>query len=94
MIYITGDTHSNFRRFSKSYFPEQNEMSKEDYCIIAGDFGGASSHDIKDGGLDGDDPEWKKKLDYLIGKESIYIESKASHGGKKSYRHQRKCSMD
>lgn len=40
MIYITGDTHSDFRRFSKSIFPEQREMSKEDYCIIAGDFGG------------------------------------------------------
>lgn len=40
MIYITGDTHSDFRRFQKSIFPEQNEMTKEDYCIIAGDFGG------------------------------------------------------
>ena len=40
MIYITGDTHSDFRRFSKTIFPEQNEMTKEDYCIIAGDFGG------------------------------------------------------
>ena len=40
MIYITGDTHSDFRRFNKSIFPEQKEMSKEDYCMIAGDFGG------------------------------------------------------
>lgn len=40
MIYITGDTHSDFRRFQKSIFPEQKEMTKEDYCIIAGDFGG------------------------------------------------------
>lgn len=40
MIYITGDTHSDFRRFQESIFPEQNEMTKEDYCIIAGDFGG------------------------------------------------------
>lgn len=40
MIYITGDTHSDFRRFNKFIFTEQNEMSKEDYCIIAGDFGG------------------------------------------------------
>lgn len=40
MIYITGDTHSDFRRFQKSIFPEQSEMTKEDYCIIAGDFGG------------------------------------------------------
>lgn len=40
MIYITGDTHSDFRRFDISIFPEQKEMTKEDYCIIAGDFGG------------------------------------------------------
>lgn len=40
MIYITGDTHSDFRRFSESVFPEQKNMTKEDYCIIAGDFGG------------------------------------------------------
>lgn len=40
MIYITGDTHGDFRRFSKRIFPEQNEMTKEDYVIIAGDFGG------------------------------------------------------
>ena len=40
MIYITGDTHSDFRRFQKSIFPEQKEMTKDDYCIIAGDFGG------------------------------------------------------
>ena len=40
MIYITGDTHSDFRRFSRQIFPEQNEMSKDDYVMIAGDFGG------------------------------------------------------
>lgn len=40
MLYITGDTHSDFRRFSKANSPEQNEMTKDDYCIIAGDFGG------------------------------------------------------
>lgn len=40
MIYITGDCHSDFVRFNKENFPEQNEMSKEDYVIICGDFGG------------------------------------------------------
>ena len=40
MIYITGDTHSDFRRFQKSIFPEQKEMTKEEYGILAGDFGG------------------------------------------------------
>lgn len=41
MIYITGDCHGNFERFNASIFPEQNEMTKEDYVIICGDFGGA-----------------------------------------------------
>lgn len=40
MIYITGDTHGDFRRFEQSIFPEQKSMTKEDYVIIAGDFGG------------------------------------------------------
>lgn len=40
MIYITGDCHSNFERFNKSIFPEQAEMTKDDFVIICGDFGG------------------------------------------------------
>ena len=43
MIYITGDCHGNFERFNASIFPEQNEMPKDDYVIICGDFGGALS---------------------------------------------------
>lgn len=45
MIYITGDCHSNFERFSTNIFPEQNEMTKEDYVIICGDFGGVWNKD-------------------------------------------------
>lgn len=41
MIYITGDTHGEFgRRFNTTNFPEQREMTKHDYVIICGDFGG------------------------------------------------------
>ena len=40
MIYITGDCHRNFERFNRSIFPEQQEMTKEDYVIVCGDFGG------------------------------------------------------
>lgn len=40
MIYITGDCHADFGRFSKPVFPEQDQMSKKDYVIICGDFGG------------------------------------------------------
>ena len=40
MIYITGDTHSDFSRFNEDNFPIQTEMTKDDYVIICGDFGG------------------------------------------------------
>ncbi len=39
MIYVTGDCHGNYRRFATEIFPEQKEMSKDDYVIICGDFG-------------------------------------------------------
>ena len=45
MIYITGDCHQNFERFNASIFPEQKEMTKEDYVIICGDFGGVWNKD-------------------------------------------------
>ena len=41
MIYITGDTHAQVdHRFKMKSFPEQREMTKDDYLIICGDFGG------------------------------------------------------
>lgn len=40
MIYITGDTHGEFQRFSRKRFPGQDAMTKDDVMIIAGDFGG------------------------------------------------------
>lgn len=43
MIYITGDTHADFSRFMEENFPVQSEMTKEDYLIICGDFGGVWS---------------------------------------------------
>ena len=39
MIYVTGDIHGNPDRLGTRYFPEQKEMTKEDYVIILGDFG-------------------------------------------------------
>ena len=41
MIYLTGDTHAEFEhRFNMDNFPEQKEMTRDDYVIICGDFGG------------------------------------------------------
>lgn len=39
MIFITGDTHGEFTRFSTDNFPEQKGTSKADYIIVCGDFG-------------------------------------------------------
>ena len=40
MVFVTGDTHGNWMDRLKAYsFPEQREMTKEDYVIICGDFG-------------------------------------------------------
>ena len=40
MIYVTGDCHADFTRFNTKNFPEQYDMTKDDYVIICGDFGG------------------------------------------------------
>lgn len=40
MVFVTGDCHGNFQRFSRRYFPEQKTMDRNDYIIICGDFGG------------------------------------------------------
>lgn len=46
MIYITGDCHGDYIRFSEENFPEQKELSIADYVIVCGDFG--LWHDTKD----------------------------------------------
>lgn len=40
-IFITGDTHRDYdiKKLNKRNFPEQKELTKEDYLIIMGDFG-------------------------------------------------------
>lgn len=39
-VYITGDIHGDpFSRLSRRNFPAGNDLTKEDYMIIAGDFG-------------------------------------------------------
>ena len=42
-LFVTGDTHCNalgeFSRFNTTRFPEQKELTKDDFLLIAGDFG-------------------------------------------------------
>ncbi|MEE5990846.1 MAG: metallophosphoesterase [Lachnospiraceae bacterium] len=61
MIYITGDCHGEFQRFDIQIFPEQKEMTKDDFCIIVGDFGGVWDKDAE-GSLE------RRLLDWLEGK--------------------------
>lgn len=40
MLYITGDCHAKWgEKFSTGVFPEQKEMTREDFVIVCGDFG-------------------------------------------------------
>ena len=59
MIYITGDCHTEFNKFSVSSFPEQKNMTKNDVVIICGDFGGIWDTD-KNSAFEG---HWLKWLD-------------------------------
>ena len=57
MIYITGDTHIpiDIAKLNTKSFPEQKELTKSDYVIICGDFGG-----VWDNGKE--DLHWRKWL--------------------------------
>lgn len=61
MIYITGDCHADYARFNAENFPEQSEMTKNDYVIICGDFGGVWN-------IDAESPREKWWMDWLENK--------------------------
>lgn len=39
MIFVTGDCHGSYNRFSMASFPQQKEMDRQDFVIVCGDFG-------------------------------------------------------
>ena len=41
-IFATGDTHGNFERFRPEYFPEGQELTKEDVALIPQGAGGSA----------------------------------------------------
>ena len=47
-IFITGDTHGNFKRFENTIFYEQTGLAKRDCMIICGDFGGVWDEGTED----------------------------------------------
>ena len=59
MVYITGDCHADFSKFNTKNFPEQKTMTKDDYVIICGDFGGVWAYM----GASSKEEYWLKWLD-------------------------------
>lgn len=53
MIYIPGDCHAEYHKFNKENFPQQSEMTKDDYVMICGDFGG-----VWDAGQESKNEKW------------------------------------
>lgn len=54
-VWVTGDTHGDFNRFTRRNFPQQRGMSREDCVIVTGDHGGVWAGEQADG----------RKLDWL-----------------------------
>ena len=48
MIYITGDTHGDFSRFFHTELEDPGILTRNDYVIICGDFGGIWLGDERD----------------------------------------------
>lgn len=39
MVYITGDCHARWHKFTTESFPEQKDMTRDDFVMVCGDFG-------------------------------------------------------
>ena len=75
-IYVTGDIHSEPDRFSMENFPEQKELTRDDYMIICGDFGLVWA----------EDKESKREtwwLDWLEDKNYTTLFVDVNHGAKR-----------
>ena len=67
-VWVTGDTHGDFHRFTTKNFPHLKGMSRDDCMIIAGDFGGVWAGEQADG----------HKLDWLEDKPftTLFVDGK------------------
>lgn len=101
MIYITGDTHGPVKlgprsvdgyadRFNTANFPEQKQMTRDDYVIVCGDFGGVWNYDSryapagtgfreKTGLAHGESKEEKYWLDWLQEKDFTLLFCDGNH---------------
>lgn len=58
-IYVTGDCHYNYKKFNTKNFSEQQQLDKQDYMLICGDFGGV--WDLQ--GESSDEKHWMDWMD-------------------------------
>ena len=65
MIFVTGDCHGDFQRFSRKHFPQRRHIGRDDYMIVAGDFGGVWNGSSEE----------RKKLDWLDEKPFLWLSS-------------------
>ena len=65
-LYITGDCHGDFQRFTTRNFPQLKGMDRDDCVILAGDFGGVWGGEQTD----------RHKLDWLEAKPftTLFVE--------------------
>lgn len=61
MMFITGDCHADWRKFNKDCFPEQKEMTLNDYVVVTGDFGIWDNSEREKWWLD-----WMEKKNFTI----------------------------
>ena len=61
-IFATGDTHGNFERLRPEYFPEGQELTKEDVVLQLGDFGGVWFGDERDN----EALDWLESLPFTV----------------------------
>ena len=48
-LFVTGDTHGGFQRFTTKNFLQQKGVGRDDYMIICGDHGGVWAGEQADG---------------------------------------------
>ena len=54
MVFVTGDCHADFHKFTTDHFPEQKNLTRDDIVIVCGDFG-----------IWNNDPEERYRLKWL-----------------------------
>ena len=67
MLFITGDCDKNYSRFEVENFPQQLQMTKDDYVIVCGNFGAVwYGEDVLQKELEERELDWLESLPFSI----------------------------